>query len=92
MSGSVARSEYLIEYSSRRQNQQSNAFNTREYLCNINIDTVPPAVRGSGIICTIGKNCPHWIVFCLFSTKRFLHKFLQTLIDVYGAKSAINNF
>jgi len=54
MSGANARFEYLKSSSSTTY---STARNNREFTCDLNIDQVPPVVRGSGIVCTIGPAC-----------------------------------
>ena len=64
MSGKYARTEYLDEIEKRSSLITfSDARTVREYTGNLNINATPPVVRGTGIVCTIGKRCflfPHF--------------------------------
>ena len=58
MSGQEARSEYIGEHVERGTLiGYSDARTTREFISNLNIDSPPPVVRGTGIVCTIGPAC-----------------------------------
>ena len=56
MSGRAAQTEYLGELQDKTSlTTYSGARTLREYTGNLNIDRTPEVVRGTGIICTIGK-------------------------------------
>jgi len=55
MSGKEARDEYRGDV--EKLAGYSEAHTTREYISELNIDTSPPVVRGTGIVCTIGPSC-----------------------------------
>lgn len=56
MSGKNARSEYLGELENKSSLiAYSDARTVREYTSKLNIEVSPPVVRGTGIVCTIGR-------------------------------------
>ena len=51
MSGKIVQVEYLDQM----EQKYSEARTLREYTSNLDINSAPPVVRGTGIVCTIGE-------------------------------------